>query len=131
MPDVTSPALLTKDSRDHQRICGCIGCNAGMDTSASVRVRGIYCAACIGKILDALRDLPGSAWVSLGDIRDGQATVHIPDIVSPAAIERALAKAGFSSRRAESVVPHPQLGSIPSRVTARKSTPRVLKARRP
>ena len=70
-----------------------------MDTSASVRVRGIYCAACIGKILDALRDLPGTAWVSVSDIHDGQATVNLPGAVPLPAIQRALALAGFQGRR--------------------------------
>ncbi len=70
-----------------------------MSTSASVRVRGIHCAACIGKILDVLRDLPGTVWVSVSDIHDGQATVKFPGTVSFVAIQQALALAGFQGRR--------------------------------
>ncbi len=79
------------------------GWNERMTTIPLWRVRGIRCGACIGLILDALRDLPGTTSVSISDVSDGQATVQLNGSTPDDAVGRALGRAGFPGRAAAAI----------------------------
>ncbi len=74
-----------------------LGSSPGVSAKTIVSIGGMSCAACVRRVENVLRDLPGVSDVSV-NLASGRAVlVHPKGLLDPKAIERVLTEAGYES----------------------------------
>ncbi|ACL71539.1 heavy metal translocating P-type ATPase [Thioalkalivibrio sulfidiphilus HL-EbGr7] len=73
---------------------------AGYETVAeetTLRVEGMSCASCVGRVEQALKDLPGVLEASVNLATETARVRHLPDLADAQALVRAVAQAGYGA----------------------------------